>query len=84
MQLILEESERKLSPDELDEFNRAFDGKVPFSFNNFYIKFNGGYPLDNGESNFFLLGGFNPIKYGDLPIEDVYSDLIDDYPSLKT
>lgn len=83
MQLVLEESEKKLSSDELNEFNRTFGGKIPLSFISFYMNFNGGYPPDNGESNYFLLGGFNPIKHGDLPIEDVYSDLIDDFPDFK-
>ncbi|EAX8474650.1 SMI1/KNR4 family protein [Salmonella enterica subsp. enterica serovar Kua] len=83
MQLTLEESEKKLTSDELSEFSRYFDGKVPLSFINFYIKFNGGYPPDNDEGNFFLLGGFNSIKYGDLPVERIYSDLVDDFPDLK-
>lgn len=83
MHLILEESEKKLSSDELNEFNRYFGGKIPLSFINFYIKFNGGYPPDNDVSNIFLLGGFNPIKYGELPIENVYSDLVDDFSNLE-
>ncbi|EFY48763.1 hypothetical protein SEEM675_07361 [Salmonella enterica subsp. enterica serovar Montevideo str. OH_2009072675] len=32
MRLVLEESEKKLSSDELNEFNRYFDEKIPFSF----------------------------------------------------
>ncbi|PIT14509.1 SMI1/KNR4 family protein [Snodgrassella alvi] len=83
MQLILEESEKQLSFEELEEFSKYFDKEIPLSFINFYIKFNGGYPPENGEHNFFLLGGFNPIKYGDLTIEDIYANLIDEFSNLK-
>ncbi|EDA9553192.1 SMI1/KNR4 family protein [Salmonella enterica] len=79
----MKNQKKKLSSDELNEFNRYFDEKIPFSFIDFYSEFNGGYPPDNGESNLFLLGGFNPIKYGDLPIENIYSDLIDVFSNLK-
>ncbi|MFQ0994132.1 SMI1/KNR4 family protein [Gilliamella sp. BG2] len=83
MQLIIEESEKQLSFEEIEEFSNYFDKEIPLSFIDFYIKFNGGYPPENGEHNFFLLGGFNPIKYGDLTIEDIYTNLIDDFSNLK-
>lgn len=83
MQLILEESEKQLSFKELEEFSNYFDKEIPFSFINFYIKFNGGYLPESDEHNFFLLGGFNPIKYGDLTIEDIYANLKDEFSNLK-
>ncbi|NUF48458.1 SMI1/KNR4 family protein [Gilliamella sp. ESL0250] len=83
MGLKLEESEKQLSFDELNEFSKYFNKKIPLSFSNFYMEFNGGYPPENGRHNFFLLGGFNSIKYGDVTIENIYTDLVDSFPNLK-
>lgn len=30
-----------------------------------------------------MLGGFNPIKYGDLPIEQLYRDLLGSFAELR-
>jgi len=83
MRLILEESEHALSVQELDEFEKIFSAALPAGFKEFYLRSNGGNLPENKRDNEFLLGGFTPIKYGEAPIEVVYSDLIDDIPSLK-
>ncbi|HGH4621859.1 TPA: SMI1/KNR4 family protein [Enterobacter cloacae] len=81
--MYLTASEYKLTVDEINAFNAYFDHHLPTSFLDFYLKNNGGYPHDNEESNPFMLGGFNPIKYGDLPIEKLYGDLVESFGELR-
>lgn len=83
MRLILEESEHALSVQELGEFEERFRTTLPTEFKEFYLRSNGGNLSENKRDNEFLLSGFTPIKYGEIPIEIVYSDLIDNIPSLK-
>lgn len=81
--MYLTDSEKKLTVDEINAFNAYFDYHLPSSFLDFYLKNNGGYPHNNEEGNPFILGGFNPIKYGDLPIEQLYHDLIESFGELR-
>lgn len=81
--MYLTDLEYKLTVDEINAFNAYFDHHLPTSFLDFYLKNNGGYPNDNEENNPFMLGGFNPIKYGDLPIEKLYCDLIESFGELR-
>uniref|UniRef100_UPI0011787371 SMI1/KNR4 family protein n=1 Tax=Enterobacter hormaechei TaxID=158836 RepID=UPI0011787371 len=71
----LTDSANKLTLDEINAFNAYFDHHLPASFLDFYLKNNGGYLHNNENSKPFMLGGFNPIKYGALPIEQLNSDL---------
>lgn len=81
--MYLTDSEKKLTVDEINAFNAYFDYHLPSSFLDFYLKNNGGYPHNNEDGNPFILGGFNPIKYGDLPIEQLYHDLIESFGELR-
>ena len=55
----------------------------PHHFSIFIWINNGGYPLNNEDGNFFIVGGFNPIKYGELPIEQLYNDLTEYFGELR-
>ncbi|MEB5959508.1 SMI1/KNR4 family protein [Enterobacter sichuanensis] len=81
--MYLSDSENKLTIYEINDFNASFDDRLPMSFLNFYLKNNGGYPHNNEDGNPFMLGGFNPIKYGDLPIEQLYHDLVESFGELR-
>ncbi|EPT9213373.1 SMI1/KNR4 family protein [Enterobacter hormaechei] len=79
----LTDSANKLTLDELNAFNAYFDHHLPASFLDFYLKNNGGYLHNNENSKPFMLGGFNPIKYGDLPIEQLNRDLVASFGELR-
>lgn len=81
--MYLSDSEKNLTSDDMKEFNEFFNNKVPESFQDFYLKNNGGYPLNYEDGNIFMLGGFTPVKYGKRPIEKVYQDLIDAFDQLR-
>ncbi|WP_122523820.1 SMI1/KNR4 family protein [Pseudomonas viridiflava] len=82
MLIPLVDSEAKLSNSEIDDFELALNAKLPSSFKDLYCAKNGGYIDDQKGGNSLLLAGFVPIKYGRLPIEQAYKELVDDYPSL--
>lgn len=81
--MYLSDSERNLTSDDIKKFNELFNKKIPNSFQDFYLKNNGGYPLNNEDGNVFILGGFNPITYGELPIERLYQDLTESFGELR-
>lgn len=81
--MYLSDSEKNLTSDDMKKFNEFFNNKVPESFQDFYLKNNGGYPLNYEDGNIFMLGGFTPVKYGKRPIEKVYQDLIDAFEHLR-
>ena len=81
--MYLSDSEKNLTSDDMKKFNEFFNNKVPESFQDFYLKNNGGYPLNYEDGNIFMLGGFTPVKYGKRPIEKVYQDLIDAFDQLR-
>ncbi|MDF7759016.1 SMI1/KNR4 family protein [Kosakonia cowanii] len=81
--MYLSDTEQKLTREEMASFNALFDNLLPQSFLDFYLENNGGYPLNNEDGNFFLLGGFNPVKYGELPIEQLYNDLTEHFRELR-
>ncbi|MEW5291574.1 SMI1/KNR4 family protein [Erwinia papayae] len=81
--MFLIESEKKLSAEDMKKFNGLFNGLLPQSFQDFYLLNNGGYPSDNEEGNFFMLNGFNPVTYGELPVEEIYKDILNGFPELR-
>ncbi|ALI01336.1 SMI1/KNR4 family protein [Pseudomonas sp. FW306-02-F02-AA] len=83
MRLTLEESEHALSVQDLNEFEKKFSVPLPTAFKEFYLRNNGGYLPESKSDNEFLLGGFTPIKHGEVSIEVVHHDLTDDISSLK-
>ncbi|MFZ4833158.1 SMI1/KNR4 family protein [Rouxiella sp. Mn2063] len=83
MPLILEESESNLTPADLKQFEYENNVSLPEDFVTFYLNNNGGYLLESDDSNPFLLGGFLHIKYGRVPAEKHYHDLIEGFPELR-
>ncbi|MTH48565.1 SMI1/KNR4 family protein [Intestinirhabdus alba] len=83
MRLIIEESEKKLNQNEFFEFQKYFSKKNPDEFRDFYLENNGGYLPETSHPSPLLFSGFISIKYGKIPIEKTYQDLIDDFPELK-
>ncbi|MDH2913770.1 SMI1/KNR4 family protein [Kosakonia cowanii] len=81
--MYLSDSEKPLTSDDISKFNELFKNKLPESFKNFYLKNNGGYPLNYEDGNIFMLGGFVPITYGKLPIERLYYDLFESFVEIK-
>ncbi|MBF7144346.1 MULTISPECIES: SMI1/KNR4 family protein [Pseudomonas] len=56
--------------------------KFPNDLVSFYLAQNGG-DLEENEPNSLLLSGFVPIKYGEIPVELAYEELISDFPHLS-
>lgn len=83
MSIALEESQKKLSPEDLVIFEQQYNLHLPEDFVKFYLNYNGGYLPESDENNPYLLGGFLPIKYGRVPIEEHYKDLMEGFPELK-
>ncbi|EJX0404038.1 SMI1/KNR4 family protein [Salmonella enterica] len=83
MWLTIEEAEKKLTQDEFVEFEKHFSKKLPDGFKNFYLENNGGYLPETVHPSPLLFSGFISIKYGKVPIEKIYQDLIDDFPELN-
>lgn len=81
--MYLSDSEKKLTSDDMKKFNEFFNNKIPESFQDFYLKNNGGYPLNYEDGNIFMLGGFTPVTYGKRPIEKVYQDLVEAFGELR-
>lgn len=80
--MILEDQEKALVESDLIEFERIFKIPLPEDFKRFYLVNNGGFLPEGSDDNPFLLGGFTAIKYGDLPVEEVYASLINGLPEL--
>jgi hypothetical protein len=73
----LEQSEKQLTQEELDNFEENFQVSLPDDFRQYYLDYNGGYlPYDyvKGLKNIFTINGFDSIKYGSLPIEQIIAD----------
>ncbi|WP_426346867.1 SMI1/KNR4 family protein [Cronobacter universalis] len=71
--------ERKISSIEWTEFAKSFPVPLPESFKAHYLRINGGYLAEEdveADRWGIPVGGFNPIKYGQLPIETLISDII--------
>ncbi|MFW0767453.1 SMI1/KNR4 family protein [Trabulsiella odontotermitis] len=83
MRLAIEEPEKKLTPDEFFEFQQLVGKTFPDEFRDFYLENNGGYLPESVQPSPLLFSGFIPIKYGRVPIEKTYYDLVDDFPELK-
>lgn len=72
-----EQTEKQLTESDLKNFEESFKINLPDEFKNHYLTYNGGYPpyeYVKGVKNIFTINGFNPIKYGSLPIEQIIAD----------
>lgn len=85
MPVELVESEKKLSQEDIAEFERQLGVSLPKDFVDFYYAYNGGYipESEEDEQNPYLLNSFLTIKYGKSPIEEQYQDIIEYQPELK-
>lgn len=71
------QSERKLIGADFERFEEHFQINLPEEFKQHYLIYSGGYPLYDyvtGIHNIFTINGFNPIKYGSLPIKQIILD----------
>ncbi|MBD8576536.1 SMI1/KNR4 family protein [Pseudomonas syringae] len=76
------ESAASLSKADIHSFEQRLEGRLPEAFRDFYLAINGGYIDDALNGNDLLLAGFVPIKYGRVPMEQAYSELVEDVPAL--
>lgn len=83
MALILENSQQKLTYDDIIEFNRLFDEKIPSSFLDFFHEFNGGDFPNVNDHNCEYLSGFYSIKYGNSTITRIYNEFLLNNPELQ-
>lgn len=70
--LELEGAENSITHDDFLEVEKLAGGVLPLSFKTLYLSNNGGFPAAievEGEEYVFSINGFNPIKFGSLPIE---------------
>ncbi|KLT66313.1 SMI1/KNR4 family protein [Pedobacter sp. BMA] len=72
-----EQSEKQVTQEELNNFEENFQVSLPDDFRQHYLNYNGGYPRYDyikGLKNIFTINGFDSIKYGTLPIEQIIAD----------
>lgn len=72
-----EQSEKQVTQEELNNFEENFQVSLPDDFRQHYLNYNGGYPpydYVKGLKNIFTINGFDSIKYGTLPIEQIIAD----------
>ncbi|ELY5938609.1 SMI1/KNR4 family protein [Cronobacter malonaticus] len=80
----LVDPERKISNIEWTEFAKSFPVALPESFKAHYLRINGGYLAEEdveADRWGMPVGGFNPIKYGALPIETLINDIFSISPA---
>lgn len=72
-----EQTAQPLTETDLEKFEELLDIILPDDFKAHYLTYNGGYPpydYVRGIKHIFSINGFNPIKYGLLPIEKIVED----------
>jgi hypothetical protein len=72
-----EQTEKQLTELDLKNFEESLQIILPDDFKKHYLAYNGGYPpyeYVKGVKHIFTINGFNPIKYGLLPIEKIVAD----------
>ncbi|ACX90012.1 SMI1/KNR4 family protein [Pectobacterium parmentieri] len=70
--------QKKLTPQEMSDFESIFSVSIPDSFKDHYLKINGGFVSESDvEAELWGLpvNGFNPIKHGKLTIERLIEDI---------
>lgn len=83
MLVLLVNAEKELSGADLDSLEGVLGGRLPLEFRQLYLSSNGGYIDDAQGGNGLLLAGFVPVKYGRIPMELAYKELVEDFPHLK-
>ena len=80
----VEECQPTLTEQDLDWLEHKLGYRLPAPLRVHYLLFNGGYlPEEQMERQRIAFGGFNPIRYGTLPAEQLYLDLVESFPQLK-
>ena len=72
-----EQTEEQITGFDISEFEKTNEINLPKDFVQHYLNYNGGYPpyeYVKGVKNIFTINGFNSIKYGSLPIEQLIAD----------
>ncbi len=80
MELHLDLSEQKITNLDIDEFEKSIGYKLPESYKEFILKYNGGIP-NKPYFNQYHFNCFNSIKYGESTIEAVYKIIKDILPN---
>lgn len=83
MLISLVDTEKELSCVDLDLLEGVLGGRLPPEFRRLYLSSNGGYIDDAQGGNDLLLAGFVPIKYGRIPMDMAYKELIEDFPQMR-
>ncbi len=84
MNIKLEATKQRLTIDEFNTFEKSLNARLPDSFKELYMEYNGGvpdrdyFPDSLIEGNLFV-STFLPIKYGKFPIESFYGTDLSDY-----
>ncbi|MEB6587834.1 SMI1/KNR4 family protein [Pseudomonas asiatica] len=84
--LDLEESESSIDMGDFSQIELLAGGKLPLLFKSIYLKNNGGFPEATeveGDEYVFSINGFNPIKFGRLPIEKLMQEYAGQNNELK-
>ncbi|WP_233100430.1 SMI1/KNR4 family protein [Pseudomonas putida] len=83
MLIPLSDTEKAISCADLDFLEEVLGGRLPPEFRRLYLSSNGGYIGDAQGGNDLLLTGFVPIKYGRIPMDIAYRELVEDFPQMK-
>ncbi|MEG1039682.1 MAG: SMI1/KNR4 family protein [Pseudomonas sp.] len=84
--LDLEESESNIDVDDFSRIELLAGGSLPALFKDIYLRNNGGYTEATeveGDDYVFSVNGFNPIKFGGLPIEKLMVEYASQDPALE-
>ncbi|MEW4369171.1 SMI1/KNR4 family protein [Paenibacillus kandeliae] len=84
MMFTIEECEQALTEHDLDTLEQQLGKVFPPAYRQHVLQYNGGYLsyewMERGQLGF---GGFNEIRYGELPAEQLYADLLKCFPELE-
>ncbi|WP_046215312.1 SMI1/KNR4 family protein [Paenibacillus wulumuqiensis] len=83
MKPVLEQSEHPLTAKDLEELEARLGRPLPPAFKEYYLCYNGGYLPEDREGNALIVGGFDSIRYGRLPAEQLYADLLESFEQLE-
>ncbi|WP_046228067.1 SMI1/KNR4 family protein [Paenibacillus dauci] len=83
MKLVLEDCEQSLTTQDLQDLEEQLGRPLPDSFKQYYLQYNGGFLPEDGEGNALIVGGFDSIRYGELPAEKLYADLLESFAELE-
>ncbi|ANF96466.1 SMI1/KNR4 family protein [Paenibacillus bovis] len=83
MRPVLECCEQPLTEKDFQELEKQMGRPFPPAFKQYYLHYNGGYLPEDREGNAVIVGGFNSIRYGKLPAEKLYADLLENFEQLE-